>query len=666
MTLRENEYNPFSLDLSGKDTPLPLRLLGSIATPLLERVFSLKDFQDLRRQVYRELEVPAPSRPDQCTVSALEVVRKAHSLMNVSWNVHGSSLERIPREGPVVLVANHPFGGIEATLLLEILLSIRPDVRFLANFILRRLPETEEFSIYVDPFNRQQSTRLNLTPIRESINWVRMGGLLCIFPSGTVSHWHFKTREVTDPPWSPTVGRIIRKAECPVVPIFIRGRNNWLFQTAGVIHPILRTALLPHEFLNKRGKQINLMIGNPISFEKLEAFKTDEELIAYLRLRTYILGNTSHVPQSAGESTATETEDEAPPPEAVPDKPATPEFPDRTLEELAPPVPREILIAEVARLPERCRLVTSGDMSVYCARAKQIPNVLKEIGRLREATFRSVLEGTGKSEDVDRFDSYYQHLFIWSRKNEEIVGAYRLGRTDQILRHFGRNGLYTSTLFAYRPQILEQLGASIEVGRSFVREEYQRSYTPLLLLWKGIGHYVVRHPNCRILFGPVSINADYDSVSRQLITAFLKANNCLPHVARLIKPRNPMPRSRVMGLDPETTSVVVKDLHEVSELLKEIESRQESVPVLLKQYLKLGGRLIGFNLDPSFGHVLDGLIYVDLLETEPRLLERYMGAEGIRSFYAFHKKPGPHGLSSGKDSRDDGKQNPEAEDAAQK
>ena len=561
--------------------------------------------------------------------------------MDISWDVHGSSLDRIPKEGPVILVANHPFGGVEATVLLDILLSIRPDVRFLANFILKRLPETEEFCIFVDPFARSSSTKVNLQPIRESINWARHGGLLCIFPAGAVSHWQMKRKEVSDPQWSSTVGRIIRKAECPVVPIYIRGHNGWGFQVAGMIHPLLRTALIPKEFLNKRGKKIHLMIGNTIPFEKVKSFAGDEELMTYLRLRTYILGNTSHTPQQSAEGNSSEEQSSDSPTVAQSSTKPESSAAERDLEPIAPPLPPEVLEREVLALAPRHLLFDSGEMQVYCARSKQIPSIVHEIGRLREITFRSVEEGTGKSEDIDRFDSYYQHLFIWNRKAKEVVGAYRLGRTDQIMRHFGRNGLYTSTLFAYRPQLLEQIGPALEVGRSFVRQEYQRSYTPLLLLWKGIGHYVVRNPQCKVLFGPVSINSDYDSLSRQLITAFLKANNCLPHFARLIKPRNPMPRTRVLGMDPQTTSVVVKDLHEVSELLKEIESRQQQVPVLLKQYLKLGGRLIGFNLDPSFGDVLDGLIYVDLTETEPRLLERYMGREGIREFYEYHKRAIP-------------------------
>ncbi len=446
---RAADYNPFAVDLVGEDRPA-LRALSRVVLNPIEHLFGLAQFQNLRNQVFSELRIAAPSPAHPSPVSALDVVKKAHSIMGVTWSVHGSSLERIPREGPAVLVANHPFGGIEATILLEILLGIRPDIRFLANFILRRLPETEEFCIYVDPFNREQSTRLNLQPLRESINWIRHGGLLCIFPSGTVSHWQMRDRQVSDPTWSPTVGRIIRKACAPVVPIYVRGRNNWPFQVAGVIHPLLRTSLLPREFLNKRGKQINLIFGNMIPFEKLEGFESDEELIAYLRMRTYILGNTNHTPQQNADDAAADPEEpaktEPPAPEALS---AAADAAERRLEALAPPVSPHLLEKEIKDLPSRTLLVESGDMQVYCARAKQIPSVLHEIARLRELTFRGVNEGTGNAEDLDRFDSYYQHLFIWNRVTREVVGAYRLGRTDRIVRRFGRNGLYTSTLFAY-------------------------------------------------------------------------------------------------------------------------------------------------------------------------------------------------------------------------
>jgi putative hemolysin len=358
-------------------------------------------------------------------------------------------------------------------------------------------------------------------------------------------------------------------------------------------------------------------VGNVIPHERSSSFKTDEELITYLRMRTYILGNEK------------EEEDTA---EVV--------IEPRVMEEIIPPVPLNLIERDIAGLEPRQLLAEMGDFQVYSARAKEAPNVLREIGRLREVTFRKVQEGSGKSIDLDSFDRHYIHLFIWHRANREIVGAYRLGRADSILRHFGKEGLYTSTLFEYKEPVLEQIGSAIEVGRSFVRSEYQRSYTPLLLLWRGIGQFVVNRPRYHTLFGTVSINNEYDAVSRELIRLFLRVNNYLPDLAKWIRARNPMAKTKVRGVDAKTTEFIVKDPSDISELLHDLESEQKHLPILLKQYLKLGGRLMGFNLDPGFGDVLDGLIFVDLRETDPKMLERYMGKEGARSFLTHHGKLG--------------------------
>lgn len=549
-----------------------------------------------------------------------EFVRCLHEEMNVTYDIAAGSLERIPKTGPLVVVANHPFGGIEATILLRLLYSVRKDVRFMANFILGRIEETKDFCFYVDPFGGDGASRRNLQPLRDCIDWVQRGGVLCVFPSGTVSHLHLRQREVTDPVWSPTVARVIRRSGAPVVPIFFSGANGWMFQAMGLIHPLLRTALLIREFANKTNTAFDVRVGNFIPFSKLASFGSDEEMITYLRLRTYILGN-----RTAGKPTA---------PLALPASKKTA----AKLEKVVPPLPPQTLAQELAALPEAQLLLEGEELRVYFARARQIPNILREIGRLREITFRAVNEGTGRSIDLDHYDRYYSHLFIWHPGRQEVVGAYRIGKSDRILRRFGKSGLYTHSLFDYNSTLLEQMGPALELGRSFVRVEYQRSFTPLLFLWKGICRYVLRFPQYKVLFGPVSINNEYDSVSRELITMFLRANNFLPELAKLIRARNPMSRTKVKGMDIQTTSFVVKDIHDVSDLLEDIESKQKMLPILLRQYLKLGGKMLGFNVDANFGDVLDGLIFVDLLEAETRLLERYMGKPGVEKFYKFHGK----------------------------
>jgi putative hemolysin len=293
-----------------------------------------------------------------------------------------------------------------------------------------------------------------------------------------------------------------------------------------------------------------------------------------------------------------------------------------------------ILAAEVERLPAENLLVDAGNEAVYVATAREIPNLLCEIGRQREITFREVGEGTGRESDLDEFDWTYRHLFVWSRENREVIGAYRLGLTDSILRARGLDGLYTSTLFAFKPRLFEAMGPAIETGRSFIRSEYQRSYAGLMLLWKGIGQFVLRHPAHATLFGPVSISADYRSASQRLIVSFLEQNKYAHEWSRWVRPRTSTRPGRVDGyaLSPDQ----LRDLDDVSSFIAEIEADHKGVPILLKQYLKLGGRLLGFNVDPEFANVLDVLIMVDLRRTERKILGRYMGREGAARFLSGH------------------------------
>jgi putative hemolysin len=294
-----------------------------------------------------------------------------------------------------------------------------------------------------------------------------------------------------------------------------------------------------------------------------------------------------------------------------------------------------VLAAELAALPASCLLCENRDFQVYCTRAGQTPAMMREIGRQRELTFRLAGEGTGRASDIDAFDAYYDHLFVWQREKREMVAAYRLGAVDEIVRERGIAGLYTSTLFRYDGTLLRRLGPMLELGRSFVRPEYQRSFAALHLLWRGIGQYVARQPRFRFLFGAVSISDGYATASQQLLTSFLQ-DNCFNVALRdCVQPRNPVafaeaPLSELEGAEP------IADLEALSRRILELESSRRGVPVLLRQYLKLGGSILGLNRDPQFSNVIDGLIVVDLLRAPARVVERYLGAEGLAAVRAQH------------------------------
>lgn len=526
----------------------------------------------------------------------------------INTRVAQQDLSRIPCTGPVLIVVNHPFGILDGAVLAAVLASVRSDVKIFANELLASIPEIRDLLIPVDTLGGRSAARRNASSIKASIDFLAAGGLLVAFPAGEVSHFQWLKRSVTDSVWNPAIAAILRMAHrrgasVSVVPAFVDGSNSAVFQAAGFLHPCLRTLLLGRELLNKRGRTVELRIGSPISSEKIFALPTDEERIEYLRWRTYLLASRN----------------------AYKPRTALPMHKHGIagVQPVIDPVPAESMALEVAALAPGGRLAGSAELSVYVAKAGEVPTTLREIGRLREIAFRAAGEGTGQAVDLDEFDAQYLHLFIWNEKKSEVVGAYRLAGTDEVRQ------MYTATLFQYGPEFLDRMGPALELGRSFVRVEYQRAFQPLLLLWKGIGAYVARNRRYRVLFGPVSISNEYQALSRRLIVSFLERHALLREWMGLIGTRKPFRHS------PEPNTGL--DLDDLSALVSDLEPSQPGIPVLLRQYLKLGGKLLGFNVDPQFANVLDGLILVDLTKTEPKLLERYLGKPEAAQFLAFQK-----------------------------
>ncbi len=583
----------FSLDTSFQ-SPLYNRLFHMIR-PALEQVLGLNRLNELYGRIQRT----------PCGQSFFHTILQA---MEVHVEIDRHELRNIPHQGAVIAAANHPFGGIEGIILGALLKERRPDSRIMANYILGRIPELRNHFILVDPFGGAGAQRTNMRPLKESMRWLRNGGALGVFPAGEVAHCSLHTRTVEEGEWSGTVARLATASEAAIVPVWFDGANSMLFQALGMVHPRLRTAMLIREFTGMQQRTIKLRIGSPIAARSLARLGSDNDISEYLRTRTLMLGNTTQ----------------------------TPVMP-RATDIVLPPRPH-LMDEEVGALPSQNVLVECGEFVVYEAGADMIPNVLHEIGRLREITFRATGEGTGRSIDLDKFDRYYRHIFVWNRQKREVAGAYRLGQTDVILRFFGKKGIYTTTLFDFDDALLERMQPALEMGRSFVRPEYQKAFQPLLLLWKGIGAFIVRNPQYRTLFGPVSIAASYQPLSRRLIASFLRHHHYMSEDAHLVQPRRPFafPESNVCGMA----------LQDLSSLVLDIEGGEKCIPILLKHYLKLGGKLLGFNIDPKFNNALDGLIVVDLADTDVKVLERYMGSEGAARFLSFHGRIPVAGLSA--------------------
>jgi putative hemolysin len=300
---------------------------------------------------------------------------------------------------------------------------------------------------------------------------------------------------------------------------------------------------------------------------------------------------------------------------------------------------------EVQALGRARTLYSSGDYSVLVAERESIPSVMNEIGRLRELSFRAAGEGTGRSRDLDSFDDWYMQLFVWQASRQQILGAYRLCMTDVVRRRHGDAGLYTNSLFAFEPGFLDELGSALELGRSFVRPELQGAGRVLALLWRGIGHLLAARPRYRRLFGPVSVSADYTDASRQLIASRLCSGSHRHALATRVRALHPI-QLAVERLERPGE----QDVRELSRRVSELEPDQKGLPILVKEYVKLGGQFLAFSVDPDFQAAMDGLVVVDLGRTSPRLLSLHMGPENYERFANYPgvlETPRELGLSPG-------------------
>jgi len=545
-------------------------------------------------------------------------VDRALEAFKITYEVSESDLRRIPEHGPIVVVANHPFGGVEGILLMSLFFSVRNDALIMGNYLLSRITELKDVIIPVDPFGTRTAAVANTAPLKTSLKHLKNGGMLMVFPGGEVAALRWGGKGIQEAPWSPTIAGLIEHAKCPVLPVFFDGANPLYFQLAGLIHPRLRTLLLPRQMLNKQRATFSIHIGNPIPYRKLAGMER-KAMMEYLCKRTLHLRNRRpeharvliRLPWPARKAPSAD-------------------------DPVVPAVSGDDLARAVDQLPPESLLVESAGLEARVMRGSDSPCILHEIGRLREITFREVGEGTGEEIDLDDYDQYYFHVFLWNAETRKIVAAYRLGPTDEILSTYGAKGLYTSSLFKFRGHFLDRISPALEMGRSFVCVEYQKNYNSLLMLWKGIGYFIGRHPRYKILFGPVSITDDYRTCSRDLLVAFLKINNFMPDLARKVKPRSPIRTAPLRWIRNRSLGQVAESLDDVEAMIADVETELSGIPILLKQYLKLGGKLLGFNIDPAFNYVLDGLILVDLRETDPKIMQRYMGKENTRKFQQFH------------------------------
>ena len=593
--------DPFQIDLP--DTPLRRAALAA-ARPFLSWLLELRTYRTLYAQVQA-----APH---------MSFERRALETLDIHPIVSPGDFALIPDRGPLVIAANHPHGALDGLLPASVVRQARPDVRLLANHLLARIPELADSCFFVDPFGGPTAAARSRAGLRSAHLWLKSGGSLIVFPAGEVAHTRHADGTCVDSPWVATVGRMVLATAAQVMPAFIQGANSSVFYAAGHVHPALRTALLARELLKKRGRSVTVRLARPVAARD-RADVAGAAIQATQRIRGAVerLGRDMPAPSDV---------------EGKADTSRAPYV-------MSGVSKTDAIAAELARLPSESCLVESGSFQVFCADATQIPSTLREIGRLREVTFRAIGEGTGRNIDLDAFDDRYLHLFSWDRDQRRMVGAYRIGQTDRITATRGVEGLYTRSLFRYDERLITRLSPALELGRSFIRAEYQKNYNALLLLWKGIGQFVARHPEYRVLFGPVSISSRYCDSSQRLLMALLQQNHLDHDLAELVEAINP---GDIKPAPPSSQAVpqpIPHSIDDANRLVAQAEADGKGVPILLRQYLKLNARLIGFNVDPDFGDALDALMMVDLTTVDPAILSRYLGREETARFLAWHRRP---------------------------
>ncbi len=283
------------------------------------------------------------------------------------------------------------------------------------------------------------------------------------------------------------------------------------------------------------------------------------------------------------------------------------------------PVPLEKIEAEINRILPEYSLFKNKNYNLICVPSFEIPNIMNEIGRLRETTFRLVGEGTNQQLDIDEYDLYYYQMFIWDEEEKKIVGAYRVGKGNEIMLQYGIRGFYIQSLFRINRRFYPILSQALELGRSFIVPEYQKKPLPLFLLWKGILYFLLKNPEYRYLVGPVSISNRFSTFSKALIIKFIREHYYNNTISKYIKPRK---RFRVPPhqLDTDIIFENSSDINKLDKFIKDIETGHFTMPVLLKKYLKQNGKIVEFNIDPKFNNALDGLLVVDIYDIPPETI----------------------------------------------
>ena len=540
-------------------------------------------------------------------IEFLDAILKHYS---IDFSIPEEDLKRLPKEGPFITISNHPLGGIDGVLLLKIIGSIRPDFKILGNFLLHRVTPMEPYILAVNPFQNKKNIKSSIPGFKSALSHLQEGAPLGIFPAGEVSTIK-KGTLVIDKVWEEPVLKLIRKAQVPIVPLYFHAKNSSLFYRLAKINDVFRTAKLPSELYSQKKRPIKIRIGYPIQVETQNKQESLSDFSKLLRKKTYLLCSAYAKERYKNPIPTSITPPKAP-------------------KKIANAVPYEVMAEEIEKLREKkCRLLKHHNYEVFLAQKKDMPYLLTEIGRQRELTFRAIGEGTNNALDLDVYDQYYHHLFLWDTTKKGVVGAYRMGMGAEIFSEHGIRGFYLQDLFRIAPELYSMMQNSIEMGRAYIIKEYQQKPMPLFLLWKGIIHTTLRYPNYQYLIGGVSISTRFSDFSKAIMAAFMKDYYWDPTVAQYISPKKEF---KAQINDADKTFVFKEtqaDINKLDRLINELEPGNLRVPVLIKKYLKQNAKVIAFNVDPLFNNAVDALMYIKITDlpeqTVKPVMEEFQG-----------------------------------------
>lgn len=500
----------------------------------------------------------------------------------------------IPKTGPVVIAANHPFGGLEGVVMLYAITQVRPDVKVLVNTALSLVPQLQEWSIFTNPLKANNPK--NGPSLRACKKHLESDNALLLFPAGRVGYYHPDRQIIADHEWNRVVARFAKMSNVQYCPVFIHGENSKLFYNMGRVWYRFRLLMLTRELTNKEGARVELHCQNTNELEKPLSTMGNEEGTSFCRALTY-LNHPDFIEQW---------------PTTEPTK----------FEPLSEPTSTTDILEEAHALPLDNQLFTQGTLTAFFASGSQIPSILREITRRRELVFRMHDEGSGKPFDGDKFDMTYTHLFVVDMTTGDVAGAYRMGLTDVLQKEGGTSALYLSQMFSFKSDFLNQTGPALEMGRSFLMPQYQKSRLGLFMLWRAIGEFVVRFPQYATLYGTVSLSKLYDKRSIRLIEelAITKTNAVTPHNGfdftlspEVLRHINQYP------IDPDNS------VERLDAWLSFIEPDKKKLPVLLRQYASLGAKFHSLGVDTNFADTPGLLLSVDLTKSPERRQKQFLG-----------------------------------------